>query len=219
MGITNAPGVSFCWVGDEPIFLDLIADRYLALSPAAGRALRRLVEGHPAADEDAAHAAALVDRRLVLETPGDDAPLPCPGLPAATQTLLDTQDRARALHRWSAVADILTTRVRLRTVGLARTLRHVEGRKEELRPTTGDDLAAKLSAPFQNADGVLGSLDLCVPRSVAMALRAARLGYECDLVIGVKLRPFAAHCWVQRDHLLLNERIDVARQFTPILVI
>jgi hypothetical protein len=39
------------------------------------------------------------------------------------------------------------------------------------------------------------------------------------LVIAVSLRPFLAHSWVQQGDVLLNERVDVARTFTPILVI
>jgi len=39
------------------------------------------------------------------------------------------------------------------------------------------------------------------------------------LVFGVKLEPFAAHCWVQFGDLLLNDRADVVGQFRPVRVI
>ena len=39
------------------------------------------------------------------------------------------------------------------------------------------------------------------------------------LIFGVKLDPFAAHCWVQLHELLINERPDVAEAFRPVRVI
>jgi hypothetical protein len=38
-------------------------------------------------------------------------------------------------------------------------------------------------------------------------------------VIAVRTGPFAAHCWLQTDLFLINESLDEARNFTPILVI
>lgn len=222
MGFTNAPGISFCWVGDDPIFLDLARDRYLALSRDAGQALRRITDGVAAAEGDDGHVGRLVDRDLLVETSGDDVPHACRSLPEATRSLIDADAAGAVTRRWSALADVMTARTSLAIFGLARTLERVRRRKRAVpTSTTVDDegLGTQLARSFRDADATLGSLDLCVPRSVAMALRAARLGYRCDLVIGVKLRPFAAHCWVQRDHLLVNEQTDVARQFIPILVI
>ena len=39
------------------------------------------------------------------------------------------------------------------------------------------------------------------------------------LVFAVMTRPFAAHCWVQLDETVLNDRLDHVRKFTPILVV
>jgi hypothetical protein len=38
-------------------------------------------------------------------------------------------------------------------------------------------------------------------------------------VIGVKLRPFAAHSWVQSGPWLVNDRIDMIRAYTPIMAV
>ena len=39
------------------------------------------------------------------------------------------------------------------------------------------------------------------------------------LIFGVKLDPFAAHCWVQLNQLLINERPDQVASFRPVRVI
>lgn len=40
-----------------------------------------------------------------------------------------------------------------------------------------------------------------------------------SLVIGVKVSPFGAHAWVQDGEVVLNDFVDVARIYTPILVV
>jgi hypothetical protein len=40
-----------------------------------------------------------------------------------------------------------------------------------------------------------------------------------ELVFGAKLNPFAAHCWVQLEDVVLNDRTDNVAVFTPVGVI
>lgn len=75
------------------------------------------------------------------------------------------------------------------------------------------------SLPFHRAGLLMTPLDQCLVRSFALALALRRLEITCNLVIGVKVHPFAAHSWVQSGSVLLNDRIDTVRDFTPILVI
>jgi hypothetical protein len=44
-------------------------------------------------------------------------------------------------------------------------------------------------------------------------------GIRPDVVLGVQLGPFSAHCWVQHEDRLVNDRVDMVRTFTPILVL
>lgn len=39
------------------------------------------------------------------------------------------------------------------------------------------------------------------------------------LVFGAKLSPFAAHCWLQADDLLLNDRLETVARFRPVRVV
>ena len=37
--------------------------------------------------------------------------------------------------------------------------------------------------------------------------------------VSVRLEPFAAHCWVQYQHYALNEEVEEAANYTPIMAI
>jgi hypothetical protein len=59
----------------------------------------------------------------------------------------------------------------------------------------------------------------CLPDSLALLDHLARRGLGGELVFGVKLNPFSAHCWVQRGDLVLNDALDHVTLHTPILVV
>lgn len=42
---------------------------------------------------------------------------------------------------------------------------------------------------------------------------------DATLVIGVRIRPFAAHCWVQAEQTLLNDAVAPIQELTPIMSI
>ena len=58
----------------------------------------------------------------------------------------------------------------------------------------------------------------CLSDSLAL-LRWLGPAAGLRLIFGVKLDPFAAHCWVQLNELLINERPDVVEVFRPVRVI
>jgi hypothetical protein len=74
-----------------------------------------------------------------------------------------------------------------------------------------------VAVAFERTARIVRSHDQCLSRSLALARRLAALGLPADLVIGVRLRPFAAHCWVHAGEWLVNDRIDTVRTYTPIL--
>jgi hypothetical protein len=72
---------------------------------------------------------------------------------------------------------------------------------------------------FESGALIRSAVDRCLPRSIALARVLARYGCRCEVVLGVKLRPFAAHCWVQTEQLVLNESVEEAARYTPILIL
>ena len=61
--------------------------------------------------------------------------------------------------------------------------------------------------------------DRCLSRSIALALCLARHHCRANVILGVKLAPFAAHCWAQHGDAVLNDELEEVRRYQPILVL
>lgn len=72
---------------------------------------------------------------------------------------------------------------------------------------------------FEHARLLRTAADKCLPRSIALALCLASSGARAQVVIGVKLAPFGAHCWVQQDRQVLSDSVEEVLRYRPILVI
>jgi hypothetical protein len=59
---------------------------------------------------------------------------------------------------------------------------------------------------------------LCLFDSLGLLHFLAQFRHFPRWIFGVKLEPFAAHCWVQSGDTVLNDTVEVVRQYTPILV-
>lgn len=221
MSFCLRPDIFFCRVGDRLIFLDVTADRYYCLSGPAEAAFARLVDD--GAQEDlSAELVPLHAKGLLIEQPGCHAPSPC-ALQIPELSLLDESlPRVGALPTLAALGDLAASRARLKTLGLRWTLAGIRRRKANVLDPRNVDLSDELRrtmAAFRRADGIVSTLDNCLSQSVAVAGRLLKQGVRTNLVMGVRLGPFNAHCWVQRDDQLVNDRFDMVRMFTPILVI
>lgn len=87
-------------------------------------------------------------------------------------------------------------------------------------PLNGGDWAAR-SERFLCARKLvpLSARDRCLLDSLTLLRWLGDLRSGAALVFGVKLNPFAAHCWVQADDLVLNDRLENVAAFTPIRAI
>jgi len=79
-----------------------------------------------------------------------------------------------------------------------------------------EEINALLSS-FEATRRVIGERDRCLMKSIALFRLLVSRGVSVDLVIGVRLAPFSAHCWVQKDGNVLNDRFERVRLFTPIV--
>lgn len=78
---------------------------------------------------------------------------------------------------------------------------------------------AQLAKTFEHHRRLIPLPRKCLPDSLAFLTFAAHRGHFPNLVFGVEAWPFAAHCWVQSDDTVLNDALDHARSFSPILTI
>jgi hypothetical protein len=214
------PGVSFCEASGHLVFLDVTADRYFGLGDTAEAAFRRCL-GAAASACKAAELGALIASGLVVEAP-DVAPMqPCTPPPVPRASLLDqTLPPAKPLRVVRAIAGLVRTRLQLRAGGLASVVRSVAVRKQGLRDAPGSASEIRNATAIYRASSLfVRSHDQCLVRAVTLTRHLARRGESVSLVIGVHVRPFSAHAWVQFGDLLLNETCDGVRAYTPILVL
>jgi len=209
------PRLMYCRAGDRAVFLDIPADRYFCLPARLDVPFQRLVAGH--FDADGGIIVALQDAGVV----GDDGSVSatrCSGLPAADHSL---PPAARAGGLVKAAFAQWRAQARLRRWSFARVIAH-ERRRGRASRSGGCDGAgefASLHASFNTLAGWFGEADRCLARSLAFRALAFQRGFAPTLVLGVRLDPFAAHCWVQSGARVDNDAIERTRLYTPILTI
>ena len=221
MGYALPDGLFCCLVGDRFVFLDLPRDRYFCLREAQDAAFRALLDGSISKAD-----APLLDQMVAGQTlalvAADLVPTTCTAPPEATETMADAREAATAgRHLPRAACQLLVSAIALRRFHLEAIVdrfRHAKAKRlaRSVRPSY--DLASIARA--YRAIGLLVPMhDKCLMRSIALAHHLTDLGAVPDLVFGVRLQPFKAHCWVQLGTVLIVDRIDDVRLFTPILVV
>ena len=201
-------------------FLDVRQDRYFRVRPDLDAVFQSALAGE---SDLARQPLADLLRLGLLVTSAAPTPRPAPTAP--TESLLDADAvaaratlgevigagvafmRARRLRR-TQVFEALVGRLRARK---DRDATLVPGSSlEELQRLVGAFLAARRLAPWS---------PVCLLDSLALLEFLAPRGYLPDLVFGVSLAPFSAHCWVQTGALVLNDHLDHVSGHTPLLVI
>jgi hypothetical protein len=81
------------------------------------------------------------------------------------------------------------------------------------------DTSVVLASRFRRARAWVPIKPSCLQDSLALHQWLGRYGAGADLVMGVKLDPFAAHCWLQVGDIVLNDLPETVAAFTPILAV
>ena len=71
--------------------------------------------------------------------------------------------------------------------------------------------AARIARPWIPFEGE------CLQRAFQLRWLLARWDVTVDWVFGVRTWPFGAHCWLQSGDLVIGDRLDRVRRYTPIL--
>lgn len=204
MASPDPEALAWCKVGQRFIFLDIARDRYFALVDGAQHAfLERL--GIEAAVSW--HQPQPLPRPAHWRVPQrvshyiGEGPFRLADVAAAVWT------QRRVEHRLLRTS-FQTVLVELRHLAEQRT------QDGSTKSETGSTVRA-----FEHARLLRSAADRCLPRSIALKLRLAKLRHRTHLVIGVKDRPFGAHAWVQHGDIVLNDSLEEVRRYTPILII
>lgn len=222
MGFELRKGISFCEVSDRLLFLDIVADRYFCLRPDAEHAFRSLLHGEALDAASQVNLNGIVQSGVLSEVTGYGIPHAFRIHRQASFSLLDARDaRIRPTAVIGAVTAILAARLSLHWRQLHPILRSIDLRRTDWPRSNAVDLdeIQEAATAFETTSRFLRSHDKCLSRSIALARYLAVRGLPADLVIAVRLRPFAAHAWVQSGQWLVNDRIDTIRSYTPIMAV
>jgi hypothetical protein len=213
------PDVHFCVLDGRAIFLDVQADRYNGLSRDTNDAFLRLAQGFAASPGDSLLLSSLVDRGLLIS--GHIGPrVRMPTLSAPRQEIpIGLEIKLRLFDSIHASQVQLAAR-RLRRHGLAFVLQSLSRRRRQIAKCdrlSRNSEFARIRAAFRRTQPLFTSTEQCLARSVAFVSMCYDRGLLPALVVGVRDKPFSAHCWVQSDDIVLNDDMDRVRLFKPIL--
>ncbi|CAN5172694.1 hypothetical protein BH10PSE12_BH10PSE12_37700 [soil metagenome] len=216
MAFRLSPGISYCRVDGRLLFFDVCADRYFSLGADAQAAFEALAADSSARSDHPALARPALAGLVVEDAPFDLAP--CARGPRATDSLLDGALPCVSFFACIAVLfGLARTRIQLRYLGLKVVLERLQAQAPRTpAPKDMGAILTRVAAAFEASARLARSHDQCLARSLALAAALAAPGIAAELVIGVRLRPFAAHCWVQHGATLINDRPDPVLSFTPI---
>ena len=211
-------GVSACMVANQAIFLDTVKDRYFSVSGGTAQAVRAVLEQRPVQEEDLDKLA-----RAGLIQVDDGVPASAPLPPTApTRSLVE---EAEAPTIWGAGqlfevgTSLMRARHAVRRRPLASILDDLAVSKADLAPSAPcTDRALAYAAIFNASRRFVPIRPRCLPDSLALLASLARRRVTADLVFGVRVNPFNAHCWVQSGDIVLNDAVDNATLHTPILI-
>lgn len=220
MGFRLRPGLSFCLAQGKPIFLDTIGDRYFTLTASSERSFVELVgdeRGNALPDD----LSGLTKSGVIEATHGNLRPLPCPLPSAARVTMLDApRPSLDPIQFAAAAAELARVQVMLKRGRFHALIEDLQRRKARLAKVDPSPASAqRVAAAFARTAYWSSPHDRCLPRSIAVARRLIAMGCRPELVIAVQVQPFRAHCWVQYQNQLVNDRRETVEAFTPILIV
>jgi hypothetical protein len=208
--------LSFGFVDGHPVFMDERCDSYFRLDDETEAEFLEWV-----GTEEAFSAAFSQGRQTAIA--------PSEGLPSAIlaqaplprQSLLDElgpRFRARISDTVKVARLLRRARFTIARRPIAETLSKFAHREEAERlPLSGIELRER-AARFVAARRLVPIAPNCLADSLSL-LDWLGPSPGTLLVFGVKLDPFAAHCWVQLGDMLLNDRTDHVAAFRPVRVI
>jgi hypothetical protein len=192
-------------VEGRSIFMDTSTDSYFTIDPALEGDIEAMLEGGGLvqADDPLRSALGLTDEPARIVAPDYTIP---------TTSLLEKRHASHArLGDMVSVASLLFRMqrlLRLRPIHslLAQGLAHEPIRDRQLIDLASRFLAARKLVPIKR-NCLLDSLSL------------VRWLGGGQILFGVKLHPFAAHCWVQSGALILNDLTENVAAFTVVRVV
>ncbi len=226
-----APYVFACNTGRHSMFLDLRRDRYLSVPQSQMNELAPCIADWnmptPRPDIDSAPPTSpktliddLLDAGIIIplhhESPSPPAHLLRTTI--AKQSVFERETPASPNRKWlSALYALFYADCLLRSSTLWRIIQMLSSNAEHHRHNLVE--VELLTRHFLSIRPWYPRNYLCLFDSLALLIFLLRRGIRAQWIFGVREEPFAAHCWVQYDILVLNEYLDKTHLYTPIMII
>jgi hypothetical protein len=231
------PHVRCCSVRDGAVFLDLRRHKYIGLPLSEARLLLPRLHGQISAcsrarDRDSLDdanelARALVDRGL-LTTRAQVGGHPAEHISVDLTSVIEPDERCTdpiavtAGCVFTLTASYIITRLKLQLLTFERLIAYLETAKQRrARPASVSERRLEnLVLAFRRARGLIYTArEKCLIDSLVLFDFLRRHGIITTFIIGVSTQPFSAHSWVQCGSIVLNDSLEHAREYTPILVV
>lgn len=199
------------------IFLDLDRDRYYCLPGkrlgATPRAQLLTLKREKSAQ------AVLRNRGLVADERASGQPMSFTDYPLPTADVPHSGISVNLLNRRKVVAGLNRADRILSARPIAHIVRERRERCSVARTGGSDDAKAiRRAIQFEIWRPSISRVDQCLADSLALLEFLEGNGHTADWVFAVTAPPFAAHCWVQIGSTVLNDTLDHARLYVPIMV-
>ena len=228
-----SPEMHVCTADGQVVILDLRGDKYLSLDEGASEVLSAHIgvlsshEGLP--QNDLAPEVGEVLFRLAgngilsTVTPSRITAHDCRPLLAPTSAIVPRppfREHVSTHHAARYIASVISAKLALR----ARTLYGVviHERRRVIARSPADRvfdpvLAAPLCSIYSRLRIIATGPGQCLFDALALKLFLAKYGLFPQWIFGVRVHPFAAHCWLQHGDTVVNDSLDFVRRFTPIM--
>jgi hypothetical protein len=233
-----ARDVHVCKIGAAAIFLDLRSNAYIAIPPQCMAELDESIAGfvtlvsnqdaypHDLSPSDPV-TPSLLSRGMLTKsgatgTVASQAFIPAsqalpPGLGRRASRAINP---ATVAHFTAALFYVLVNLRLKRLPAIVNRTRALHARNLPALPSDGTDAVSDAVEHFrQMRTMVYTAYDACLFDSLVLTHFLHRHGFSPTFVIGVRIKPFSAHAWVQVGDCVLDERLEAVQTLTPILVV
>jgi hypothetical protein len=240
--------VFVCVQGEHVVFLDVRKDRYFALESAKTAGLGYFVPGWPVAEpiaggfaqhttdatarvlaETVDHAtlsgviSVLLQKEILTADPAKgksaDATAVTPLRGDLTADALDERPRIGPLLFSRFITAAIRAQLLLNYKTFETVVERVKCRPKRATSITESELLALVSAFARLRPFFFTAKDACLFDALSLCEFLAGYRVFPNWVFGVQSRPFAAHCWLELDGVVLNDTVDYVQRYKPIMVV
>lgn len=201
---TLRPGIHAALADNRIVILDVERDRYLRIDRRRSLSLTTIVN-----TEVLEITAALAARGLTTEPARAQ-----PGARSLNASAFESRafDASKLPGVLAACVWAARTQKRLEFAGLLRAVR----RPRQLRDKR---LLPSLVENFLHCRPLYPKDYACMFEALALLRYLAQRGHWASWVFGVRGAPFAAHCWLERDGVVLNDEPDAVAPYARIMAV